>query len=152
MPLGVNCQTEPFMVYTCWYLPSADSMKRASRNRWHIERAISFAIENVVVVVVVTIREGSLGSGMRLDWENLSEPKLLIASSDRKVCSTLVKRTRWAESGSRLTISVAKRSLKSCRLLSVAELRRPGACRCPAQYRSSAAADCWAIWGTGAGG
>lgn len=96
-------------------------MKRASRNRWHIERAMSFAMENVVVVVVVTIREGSLGSGMRLDWENLREPRLLMASSDRKVCSTLVKRTRWAESGSRLTISVAKRSLKSCRLLSVAE-------------------------------
>ena len=48
-------------------MPSQDSMKRASRKRAHTERAISFAMENVVVVVVVTIREGSFGSGMRFD-------------------------------------------------------------------------------------
>lgn len=89
-------------------------MNRASKNRWHIERAISLAMEKVVVVVVVTIRDGSFGSGMRLDWENLSEPRLLIASSDRNVCSIFVNRTRWAESGSKLTINVEKRSLKSC--------------------------------------
>ncbi|POS80671.1 developmental regulator flbA [Diaporthe helianthi] len=35
--------TTTFSMYTCWYLPSADSMKRASRNRWHIERAMSLA-------------------------------------------------------------------------------------------------------------
>src|SRR3569833_2740805 len=115
MPLDVNCQTDPFIVYTCWYLPSADSMKRASRKRWHMERAISLAMEKVVVVVVGTMRDGSLGSGMRLDWENLRDPRLLIASSDRNVCSTLVKRTRCADNGSRLTTSVEKRSLKSCR-------------------------------------
>lgn len=42
-------------------------------------------MEKVVVVVVVTIREGSFGSGMRLDWENFSEPRLFIASSEVKV-------------------------------------------------------------------
>ena len=62
-------------------------MKRASMKRRQTERAISLAMEKVVVVVVVTIRDGSLGSGIRLDWENLSEPRLLIASSDVKVCS-----------------------------------------------------------------
>lgn len=36
-----------------------------------------------------------------------------MASSDRKVYSTLVNRTRWAESGSKLTTRVEKRSLKS---------------------------------------
>ena len=71
-------------------------------------------MEKVVVVVVVTIREGSFGSGMRFDCENLREPRLLIASSERKVCSTLVNRTLWADNGSRLTTSVEKRSLKSC--------------------------------------
>ena len=74
-------------------------------------------MENVVVVVVVTMRDGSLGSGMRFDWENLRDPRLLIASSERKVCSILVNRTRCAESGNKLTISVEKRSLKSCAVL-----------------------------------
>lgn len=46
---------------------------------------MSLAMEKVVVVVVVTILEGSLGSGMRLDWENFRDPRLLIASSERKV-------------------------------------------------------------------
>jgi hypothetical protein len=41
-------------------------------------------MENVVVVVVVTILEGSFGSGIRFDCENLREPRLLIASSDKK--------------------------------------------------------------------
>jgi hypothetical protein len=50
--------------------------------RWHTDLAISFAIENVVVVVVVTILLESLGSGILLDCENFKEPKLLIASSD----------------------------------------------------------------------
>lgn len=71
-------------------------------------------MEKVVVVVVVTIREGSLGSGIRFDCENLRDPRLLIASSERKVCSIFVNRTRWAESGNKLTIKVEKRSLKSC--------------------------------------
>jgi hypothetical protein len=75
---------------------------------------MSLAMEKVVVVVVVTIREGSLGSGIRFDCENLRDPRLLMASSERKVCSILVNRTRWAESGNRLTINVEKRSLKSC--------------------------------------
>jgi hypothetical protein len=60
-------------------------MKRASRNRWQIDLAMSLAMEKVVVVVVVTMREGSLGSGMRFDCENFNEPRLLIASSERKV-------------------------------------------------------------------
>ena len=59
------------------------------------------------------MREGSLGSGMRLDWENLSEPRLLMASSERNECSMRVNRTRWGARG-RLTTKVAKRSSKSC--------------------------------------
>lgn len=74
---------------------------------------MSLAMEKVVVVVVVTMRDGSLGSGIRFDCENLRDPRLLIASSERKVCSTLVNRTRWAESGNKLTIKVENRSLKS---------------------------------------
>jgi hypothetical protein len=70
------------------------------------------AIEKVVVVVVVTMREGSLGSGIRFDWENLRDPKLLIASSEVKVWSYLVKRTRW-ESNFKLTIKVENKSMKS---------------------------------------
>ena len=38
-------------------------------------------MENVVVVVVVTIRVGSLGSGTRCDWENFREARLVAASS-----------------------------------------------------------------------
>lgn len=58
-------------------------MNLASKNRWQTERAISRAMEKVVVVVVVTIRDGSFGSGIRLDCENFRDPKLLIASSDK---------------------------------------------------------------------
>ena len=50
-------------------------------NCWHIALAISRVMEKVVVVVVVTIREGSRGSGPRFDWENLSEARFLAASS-----------------------------------------------------------------------
>jgi len=42
-------------------------------------------MEKVVVVVVVTTREGSLGSGPRLDWENLREARFCTASSLKKV-------------------------------------------------------------------
>jgi len=38
-------------------------------------------MEKVVVVVVVTMREGSRGSGPRLDCENLSEERFTAASS-----------------------------------------------------------------------
>lgn len=65
MPLGVSCHTEPLEVKSTLF--SQDSMNLASRNLEHTERAISFAMEKVVVVVVVTIRDGSLGSGMRFD-------------------------------------------------------------------------------------
>jgi hypothetical protein len=65
-----------------------------------------------VVVVVVTIREGSLGSGIRLDWENLSDPRLFMASSDKNEWSTRVNRTRWDANG-KLTTNVANKSLKS---------------------------------------
>jgi len=92
--------------------PSADSTNLASKKRWHTDRAISRAIENVVVVVVVTIREGSLGSGIRFDWENLSDPKLFMASSDKNEWSTRLNRTRWGAKG-KLTTNVANRSLKS---------------------------------------
>lgn len=40
-------------------------------------------MEKVVVVVVVMIRDGSLGSAERLDWENFREARLLHASSLR---------------------------------------------------------------------
>jgi hypothetical protein len=81
-------------------------------NRWHTDRAISLAMEKVVVVVVVTIRLGSLGSGMRLDCENFKDPKLLIASSEANEKGKLLKRKRCVDSG-KLTIKVEKRSLKS---------------------------------------
>ena len=51
-------------------------------------------MENVVVTVVVIMLEGLLGSRMRLAWENLRELRLLMASSDRKVYSILINRTR----------------------------------------------------------
>ena len=51
---------------------------------WHIAFAISRVIEKVVVVVVVTIRDLSLGSGPRLDWENFKEAKFRAASSLEK--------------------------------------------------------------------
>ena len=69
-------------------------------------------MEKVVVVVVVTIREGSLGSGIRLDWENFRDPRLLIASSDKNEWSTLVNLMRCGASG-KLTTRVANRSWKS---------------------------------------
>lgn len=112
MPLGVSCHTALLDIKSVF--PSTDSTKRASKNLWQTERAISFAIEKVVVVVVVTILVGSLGSGMRFDWENLSEPRLVSASSVVNVWSKRVKRTRCELSG-RLTMRVEKRSLKSCR-------------------------------------
>ena len=112
MPLGVSCQTELLELKSV--LPSTDSMKRASNIRPRVLRAISLAIEKVVVVVVVTILDVSLGSGIRLDCENFNEPRFVIASSVVKVCSYLENRTRCAVSG-RLTMSVAKRSLKSCK-------------------------------------
>lgn len=121
MPLGVSCHTELRELKSD--LPSTDSTKRASKNRWHTERAISLAIENVVVVVVVTIRDGSFGSGIRFDCENFSEPRLVIASSDVNECSTRVNRTRCGVSGSD-TISVENRSLKSCTSLESASLDR----------------------------
>lgn len=108
--MGVSCQTELLFIKSV--LPSTDSMNLASRNLWQTERAISLAMEKVVVVVVVTTRDESLGSGMRLDWENLRDPRLVIASSDVKVWSIILKRTRWAVRGSE-TINVEKRSLKS---------------------------------------
>lgn len=112
MPFGVNCHTDPFKVNSFPCFPSADSINRASRNRWQTERAISLAMEKVVVVVVVTILDGSFGSGIRLDCENLRDPRLLIASSERKECSIRVRRTRCTASG-RLTTNVENRSLKS---------------------------------------
>ena len=48
-------------------LPSAGSINLASINLLHTDLAISLVIEKVVVVVVVTIRLGSRGSGIRFD-------------------------------------------------------------------------------------
>jgi hypothetical protein len=83
MPFGVSCHTELLLRKSVF--PSTDSTNLASRNLWHTERAISFAIEKVVVVVVVTILVGSFGSGMRFDWENLRDPRFVRASSVVKV-------------------------------------------------------------------
>jgi hypothetical protein len=112
MPFGVSCHTEPLLRKSVF--PSTDSTKRASRNLWQTERAISFAIEKVVVVVVVTILVGSFGSGIRFDCENLREPRLVRASSVVKLCSWREKRTRCELSG-KLTMSVENKSLKSWR-------------------------------------
>lgn len=111
MPLGVSCHTALFEEKS--FLPSAVSMNLASRNFVHTDRAISLAIEKVVVVVVVTIRDGSFGSGMRFDCENFSDPRFVMASSDVKVWSIFWNLTRCGVSG-RLTIKVENRSLKSC--------------------------------------
>ena len=111
MPLEVSCQTAFFELKS--FFPSTVSTKRASRNFWQTDLAISRAMEKVVVVVVVTMREGSLGSGIRLDWENLSEPRFVMASSDVKVWSIFWNLTRCAHSG-KLTIKVENKSLKSC--------------------------------------
>jgi len=48
----------------------------------------------VVVVVLVITRDGSLGSGTRLDWENLREARLAAASSLERDEKTVIK---WAE-------------------------------------------------------
>jgi hypothetical protein len=85
MPLGVSCHTAFLRGKDGVGFASEGSTKRASMKRWQTDLAISFAIEKVVVVVVVTILEGSFGSGIRFDWENLRDPRLLIASSDVKV-------------------------------------------------------------------
>lgn len=50
-------------------------------NCWHMALAMSRVMEKVVVVVVVTMREDSRGSGPRFDWENFSEARFLAASS-----------------------------------------------------------------------
>ena len=96
--------------------------------------AISRVIEKVVVVVVVTMRVGSLGSGPRLDWENLRFARLRAASSLRKMGRSEVEYERGREErktdvrkelgklrknclfvvSSRETTSVAKRSSVSC--------------------------------------
>ena len=73
---------------------------------------MSLPIENVVVVVVITHREGLFGSGIRFDCENFNEPRFVIASSERNVSSTLEKRTRCGVRGKLVTI-VENRSLKS---------------------------------------
>ena len=65
-----------------------------------------------MVVVVTTHLEGFFGSGMRFDCENLREPRLVMASSERNVSSTLVKRTRCGVNG-RLVMRVENKSLKS---------------------------------------
>jgi hypothetical protein len=112
VPFAVSCHTAPFVMNVVWLFDSADSINLASTNLWQTDRAISLAIEKVVVVVVTTHLDGFLGSGMRFDWENLREPKFVIASSDKNVSSILEKRTRCGVNG-RLVMSVENRSLKS---------------------------------------
>jgi hypothetical protein len=69
-------------------------------------------MEKVVVVVVVTTRDESFGSGIRFDCENFRDPRLVIASSDVKVKSIMRNRTRCGVRGSE-TIRVENKSLKS---------------------------------------
>lgn len=66
-------------------------MRRASIKCWHIALAISRVMEKVVVVVVVMIREGSLGSGPRFDCENLSDARFRAASSLQRTVSWVVQ-------------------------------------------------------------
>jgi len=71
-------------------------------------------MENVVVVVVVTTREGSLGSGPRFDCENLREAKFCAASSVENEFANVRKNCLWDESCND-TMRVAKRSSVSLR-------------------------------------
>ena len=69
---------------------------------WHIALAISRVMEKVVVVVVVMMREGSLGSGPRFDCENLSDARFWAASSlerNRKGLSWGVWRCKVGKNG-----------------------------------------------------
>ena len=59
--------------------------------------AISLDMVNVVVVVVVMILAGSLGSADRFDWENLREERLRHASSLVLVCSMKEKAVQKVE-------------------------------------------------------
>jgi hypothetical protein len=56
-------------------------MRRVSMKYCAMALAISRVMEKVVVVVVVTMREGSRGSGPRLDWANLRLERWATASS-----------------------------------------------------------------------
>lgn len=83
-PLGVHCQ----MPRSRNSVPTGSAaflMRRASRNSWHVAFALSRPIKKVVVVVVVTMRRGFLGSGVRFDCANLSADRLRHASSLRRV-------------------------------------------------------------------
>jgi hypothetical protein len=60
---------------------AAFSMRRASIKCCAMALAISRDMEKVVVVVVVTMRVGSRGSGPRLDWANLRFERWATASS-----------------------------------------------------------------------
>jgi hypothetical protein len=93
---------------------AAFSIRRASIKCWLMALAMSRVIEKVVVVVVVTTREGSLGSGPRFDCENLSEAKFCAASSVENELGNVRKNCLWDESWSD-TIRVAKRSRVSLR-------------------------------------
>ncbi len=69
----------------------AFSMSAASMKCWQMPLAISRDMEKVVVVVVVTMREGSLGSAERFDWENLRFERLAAASSLIDVSDNLIE-------------------------------------------------------------
>ena len=68
---------------------------------------------NVVVVVVVMIRDGSLGSVVRLDWEKRKEARFAAASSVVNVFGYERKNRVFVPSPSETT-SVANRSCVSC--------------------------------------
>lgn len=87
----------------------AFSIKRASMKCWLMAFAISRVMEKVVVVVVVTTREGSLGSGPRFDCENFREARFCAASSVEKELGNVLKNCLCGPSWSD-TIRVAKRS------------------------------------------
>lgn len=70
-PFGVHWYT-PRSLNTLNVRSAAFSINRASMKCWHMSLAISRDIVNVVVVVVVMILAGSLGSADRFDWENFS--------------------------------------------------------------------------------
>jgi len=76
---------------------AAFSINLASMKCWHMSLAISLDMVNVVVVVVVMILAGSLGSAERFDWENLREERLRHASSLFSCAKTKRSRRRRRE-------------------------------------------------------
>jgi hypothetical protein len=90
-------------------------MSLASMKCWQMVFAMGLGMEKVVVVVVVTMREASLGSVVRLDWEKRRDARLAAASSVVKEFGYDLKKRVCVESSSE-TIKVANKSCVSCQV------------------------------------